>query len=182
MALNRDLDVEALCKAVDLCALREKRPAQGTPTRPSKPDLVRPLSMMDEATITPNLCDDAVTLQPQTHPTQCSSPSATLNQPLNVSQPLSTVLTLKPNPSGVVCFPKQRMVYNPRKPNMPPLYPCGVCHMEVYDYEPAILCEAGCNFWFHRACTKLTDILFDVYTHEVFTQWLCDRCTSSKNV
>lgn len=42
------------------------------------------------------------------------------------------------------------MVFNPQNPNAPPIYPCGVCHKEVHDNDQAILCESGCNFWFHR--------------------------------
>jgi len=46
--------------------------------------------------------------------------------------------------------PDQSMVFNPQNPNAPPIYPCGVCHKEVHDNDQAILCESGCNFWFHR--------------------------------
>lgn len=46
--------------------------------------------------------------------------------------------------------PDQPMVFNPQNPNAPPIYPCGVCHKEVHDNDQAILCESGCNFWFHR--------------------------------
>ena len=49
--------------------------------------------------------------------------------------------------------PDQPMVFNPRNPNAPPIYPCGICHKEVHDNDQAILCESGCNFWFHRVCT-----------------------------
>lgn len=46
--------------------------------------------------------------------------------------------------------PDQPMVFNPQNPNAPPIYPCGTCHKEVHDNDQAILCESGCNFWFHR--------------------------------
>ncbi|KAJ8981952.1 hypothetical protein NQ317_002124 [Molorchus minor] len=36
------------------------------------------------------------------------------------------------------------------EPERAPIYPCGVCHKEVHDNDQAILCESGCNFWFHR--------------------------------
>lgn len=42
------------------------------------------------------------------------------------------------------------MVFNPQNPNAPPIYPCGVCHKEVHDNDQGLLCESGCNFWFHR--------------------------------
>lgn len=44
----------------------------------------------------------------------------------------------------------QPMVFNPQNPNAPPIYPCGNCHKEVHDNDQAVLCESGCNFWFHR--------------------------------
>lgn len=42
------------------------------------------------------------------------------------------------------------MVFNPQNPNAPPIYPCGTCHKEVHDNDQGLLCESGCNFWFHR--------------------------------
>merc|ERR1712117_930041 len=54
----------------------------------------------------------------------------------------------------------QPMVFNPQNPNAPPIYPCGICHKEVHDNDQAILCESGCNFWFHRICTGLVEAAF----------------------
>lgn len=58
----------------------------------------------------------------------------------------------KPMPvsAGKIYPPDQPMVFNPQNPNAPPIYPCGVCHKEVHDNDQAMLCESGCNFWFHR--------------------------------
>lgn len=58
----------------------------------------------------------------------------------------------KPMPvgAGKIYPPNQPMVFNPQNPNAPPIYPCGVCHKEVHDNDQAMLCESGCNFWFHR--------------------------------
>jgi len=58
----------------------------------------------------------------------------------------------KPMPvsAGKIYPPDQPMVFNPQNPNAPPIYPCGICHKEVHDNDQAILCESGCNFWFHR--------------------------------
>lgn len=68
--------------------------------------------------------------------------------------------------------PDQPMVFNPQNPNAPPIYPCGVCHKEVHDNDQAILCESGCNFWFHRYLEKFLlrtlsyerKTLFNIYT------------------
>lgn len=58
----------------------------------------------------------------------------------------------KPMPvsAGKIYPENQPMVFNPQNPNAPPIYPCGVCHKEVHDNDQAVLCESGCNFWFHR--------------------------------
>lgn len=46
--------------------------------------------------------------------------------------------------------PNKSKVYNMQNPNAPPVYTCGLCHKEINDNDEAILCESGCNFWFHR--------------------------------
>jgi hypothetical protein len=74
------------------------------------------------------------------------------------------------------------MVFNPSNPNAPPIYPCGVCHKEVHDNEQAILCESGCNFWFHRTCSRLTEPAYLMLTQEVYAEWVCDKCVSTKNI
>lgn len=67
----------------------------------------------------------------------------------------------KPLPvsAGKVYPPDQPMVFNPQNPNAPPIYPCGICHKEVHDNDQAILCESGCNFWFHRYGLRLIFII-----------------------
>ncbi|XP_013406033.1 atrophin-1 isoform X3 [Lingula anatina] len=91
-----------------------------------------------------------------------------------------------PHPSGPnaqkVYPPNQPMVFNPSNPNAPPIYPCGICHKEVHDNDQAILCESGCNFWFHRICTGLTEAAYQMLTHEVYAEWVCDKCLTSKNI
>ncbi|KAI8434366.1 hypothetical protein MSG28_012421 [Choristoneura fumiferana] len=90
----------------------------------------------------------------------------------------------KPMPvsAGKIYPPDQPMVFNPQNPNAPPIYPCGVCHKEVHDNDQAILCESGCNFWFHRGCTGLTEPAFQLLTAEVYAEWVCDKCLHSKNI
>merc|ERR1711971_845547 len=78
--------------------------------------------------------------------------------------------------------PDQPMVFNPQNPNAPPIYPCGICHREVHDNDQAILCESGCNFWFHRVCTGLAEAAFHFLTQEIYAEWVCDRCFSQKEV
>lgn len=90
----------------------------------------------------------------------------------------------KPMPvsAGKIYPPDQPMVFNPQNPNAPPIYPCGICHKEVHDNDQAILCESGCNFWFHRICTGLTEAAYHLLTAEVYAEWVCDKCLQSKNI
>jgi hypothetical protein len=90
----------------------------------------------------------------------------------------------KPMPmqSGKMYPPDQPMVFNQQNPNAPPIYPCGVCHKEVHDNDQAIPCESGCNFWFHRICTGLTEAAYHFLTQEVYAEWVCDKCLNTKNI
>merc|ERR1719251_581142 len=76
----------------------------------------------------------------------------------------------------------QPMVFNPQNPNAPPISPCGICHKEVHDNDQAILCESGCNFWFHRVCTGLVEAAFHFLTQEIYAEWVCDKCFTQKDV
>lgn len=87
-----------------------------------------------------------------------------------------------PQSMGKIYPPNQSMVFNPANPNAPPIYPCGVCHKEVHENDQAILCESGCNFWFHRMCAGLTEPAFIMLTQEVYAEWVCDKCLNNKNI
>ena len=84
--------------------------------------------------------------------------------------------------TGKIYPPNQPMVFNPSNPNAPPIYPCGICHKEVHDNDQAILCESGCNFWFHRICTGLTEPAYQMLRHEVYAEWVCDNCLGVKSI
>lgn len=83
---------------------------------------------------------------------------------------------------GKMYPPGQPMVFNPQNPNAPPIYPCGMCHKEVNDNDEAVFCESGCNFFFHRTCVGLTEAAFQMLNKEVFAEWCCDKCVSSKHI
>ncbi|KAH9518411.1 hypothetical protein Btru_016763 [Bulinus truncatus] len=87
-----------------------------------------------------------------------------------------------PPQHGKIYPPNQPMVFNPSNPSAPPIYPCGVCHKEVHENDQAVLCESGCNFWFHRMCTGLTQEAFSMLKAEVYAEWACDKCLNSKNI
>ena len=84
--------------------------------------------------------------------------------------------------SGKVYPPNQPLVRNPSNQNAPPIYPCGICHKEVHDNDQAIMCESGCNFWFHRICTGLTEAAFLLLIKDAFAEWVCDSCLHNKKV
>ncbi|XP_076465868.1 uncharacterized protein LOC143297412 [Babylonia areolata] len=85
-------------------------------------------------------------------------------------------------PGGKMYPPNQPMIFNASNPSAPPIYPCGVCHKEVHENDQAILCESGCNFWFHRVCVGLTEDAFRMLKSEVYAEWVCDRCFTTKNI
>ncbi|XP_037507707.2 protein pygopus-like [Rhipicephalus sanguineus] len=159
-------------------------------------DSVQPLQITGHSeTIAASSSSDDADNSPQPG---ASPRPATLHQPPQSPQarmppvkapamsPSSAVQPHKPkssgNASGKVYSSSRRMVYDRGNPTAAPIYPCGVCHKAVEDYDEAILCDSGCNFWFHRACTDLTNDAFDMFTREAFTEWVCDRCASSRNV
>ncbi|KAK4871513.1 hypothetical protein RN001_015637 [Aquatica leii] len=115
-----------------------------------------------------------------------NTPNGTIGPPLNNNFMISPMNNMysKPMPvsAGKVYPADQPMVFNSQNPNAPPIYPCGVCHKEVHDNDQAILCESGCNFWFHRGCTGLTEAAFQLLTAEVYAEWVCDKCLASKNI
>jgi hypothetical protein len=103
-------------------------------------------------------------------------PSSHPNMMGPVQSPLSVMSNEKVYPPG------QPMVFNSQNPSAPPIYPCGVCHKEVNDNDQAILCESGCNFWFHRICTGLAETAFHFLTQEIYAEWVCDKCFTAKDV
>lgn len=123
---------------------------------------------------------------PMPAPMGMNTPNGPMGGPINnnfMMTPMNNMYT-KPMPvsAGKVYPADQPMVFNSQNPNAPPIYPCGICHKEVHDNDQAILCESGCNFWFHRGCTGLTEAAFQLLTAEVYAEWVCDKCLQSKNI
>ncbi|CAO1395227.1 unnamed protein product [Diamesa hyperborea] len=125
------------------------------------------------------------------NPNSIGSP---MNSMPGIGSPMGNTIS-RPNAMGMYGGPKpmpvsagkiypsdQPMVFNPQNPNAPPIYPCGVCHKEVHDNDQGLLCESGCNFWFHRACSGLTEAAYQLIHNEVYAEWCCDKCLSSKNI
>ncbi|XP_022915513.1 protein pygopus-like [Onthophagus taurus] len=123
---------------------------------------------------------------PMPGPMGMNAPNGPMGGPMNnnfMMTPMNNMYS-KPMPvsAGKVYPADQPMVFNSQNPNAPPIYPCGICHKEVHDNDQAILCESGCNFWFHRGCTGLTETAFQFLTAEVYAEWVCDKCLASKNI
>ncbi|XP_038078338.1 protein pygopus-like [Patiria miniata] len=64
----------------------------------------------------------------------------------------------------------------------PPIFICGICRMDIHEGEETILCESGCNMWFHRVCTGLTEAAYSLLTTEQLAEWACDRCIREKKI
>ena len=80
-------------------------------------------------------------------------------------------------------YPNQPMVFNPQNPNVPPIYNCGVCHREVQgENDQGIMCESGCNYWFHRVCVNMMPEAFDFLKKEIYAEWCCDNCYQTKRI
>ncbi|XP_055327666.1 protein pygopus-like [Paramacrobiotus metropolitanus] len=82
-----------------------------------------------------------------------------------------------PDAAGNTIYPEDKfMVFNSQNPNAPPIYPCGRCHKEVHENDQTVFCESGCNFWFHRACTGLTEAANKYLAMEHYAEWICENC------
>lgn len=62
------------------------------------------------------------------------------------------------------------------------VYPCGICKRNVDDNDDAILCETGCGLWYHRVCTGLTGLAYNLLTSEDNAEWVCNACIASKTI
>ena len=112
-------------------------------------------------------------------------PEPPFSMPMHIRKPGSPMMDLPPGgpPGGGKLYaPNQNMVFNQANPNAPPIYPCGICRKEVHDSDQAVFCESGCNFWYHRLCTGLTEAAYAMLRSEVYAEWVCDRCLSSGNI
>ncbi|XP_054707341.1 LOW QUALITY PROTEIN: protein pygopus-like [Uloborus diversus] len=158
----------------------KKRRTVNTPNHasPALQDLIppQPLTGFGETIVASNPFDDTI---------PASAATTVPNMPVSgLTHMTGPPMHNKPVPisSGKIYPPDQCMVFNPQNPNAPPIYPCGICHKEVHDNDQGILCESGCNFWFHRICTGLSDAAFHLLTAEVYAEWVCDKCLSTKNI
>lgn len=79
-------------------------------------------------------------------------------------------------------FPQGTVEMNRSSLEIDPVYPCGICKREVNDNDDAIFCETGCAQWYHRVCTGLTELAYDLLTAEENAEWVCDNCIATKSV
>lgn len=75
-----------------------------------------------------------------------------------------------------------RELTRPPDLRLDPVYPCGICKREVNDNDDAIFCETGCAQWYHRVCTGLTELAYDLLTAEENAEWVCDNCIATKSI
>lgn len=83
---------------------------------------------------------------------------------------------------GMMYPSDQPLIRNSQNQNAPPTYQCGGCHQEIAENDAALLCEAGCNYFYHQLCAGLTDLAFSLVKKDVFVEWACDACASTKNL
>lgn len=62
------------------------------------------------------------------------------------------------------------------------VYPCGGCGREVRDDDEAIFCESGCEQWYHRECTGMSELAYNLLTTEDSAEWVCDKCIANKYI
>ncbi|GAV08431.1 hypothetical protein RvY_18120 [Ramazzottius varieornatus] len=77
---------------------------------------------------------------------------------------------------------KKRLTLNVQNPNTPPVVFCGGCNKEVHESEPAVLCESGCNFWYHRLCSGLSDLAYPIIATDPYSEWCCDKCAQRGDI
>ena len=59
----------------------------------------------------------------------------------------------------------------------PLLYSCQDCQQEIHENMQAIQCRIGCGFWFHRACSGLTEKAFLLLVEQGnIVRWICHHC------
>ncbi|KAG1658738.1 Protein pygopus [Nymphon striatum] len=143
---------------------------------PSMPELIPPpLSSYGDTVVASNPFDDTPPMSMYTTPMQ-------MNHNMPPMPPMPGVppqmypgapMHCKPVPvsTGKIYPSDQPMVFNPQNPSAPPIYPCGVCHKEVHENEHALICESGCNFWFHRVCIGMTEAAFYMIQNEIYAEW-----------
>ena len=111
-----------------------------------------------------------------------SVPPGMPQQPYSPGMPVSMQSSMAPTMSSRIYPADQPVVFNHSNPHAPPIYPCGTCHKEISDTDQAVLCESGCNFWFHRQCSGLTEPAFQLLSREVYAEWACDTCLRTKSI
>lgn len=82
----------------------------------------------------------------------------------------------------MILFSQGTVEMNRSSLEIDPVYPCGICKREVNDNDDAIFCETGCAQWYHRVCTGLTELAYDLLTAEENAEWVCDNCIATKSV
>ena len=73
-------------------------------------------------------------------------------------------------------MPGQSLILNPEDPNSASIYPCGKCQCEVHVEEQAIICQAGCDFWYHLNCTDLSQFAYEQLCNIPNSLFVCDSC------
>lgn len=104
------------------------------------------------------------------------------NQPNQPPPPMPQHGRPMPHMQGMMYSSDQPLIRNSQNQNAPPVYNCGGCHNEIGENDQALLCEAGCNWWYHQLCTGMTDFAFSLVKDDVYVEWACDNCAAKGNL
>ena len=55
-------------------------------------------------------------------------------------------------------------------------YPCGICEIKLTENDPSIMCEGGCESWFHLPCANMSEDEFQTIINNSNAFWECAAC------
>lgn len=68
-----------------------------------------------------------------------------------------------------------------QQPQQPSIY-CAECKQPIYPNDSRIMCRAGCESYYHRHCSGLIELAYEMLLNESFAEWACNWCVSSNRL
>lgn len=153
-------------------------PGMGTPS-PRPPPLYQPQGGLFQAGYGPD--GGPVMIKASPTPPQVAGPSPGLQQQHQHIGPAS--MQQQP-PMGM----PDQMSYQQQQPQQQPqqlqrqqqmLVYCAECRQPIYQNEPKMMCRAGCDSYYHRSCSGLSELACELLLRESSAEWVCNRCVCS---
>jgi len=122
---------------------------------------------------------------PQPHPNQryfapAPPPPAYMSPPPAGPQQPNQSQALQGPPPQPQPQPQQQHQQQAPPQQQPIVAYCAECRQPVYAAEPKIACRAGCESYYHRHCSGLTELACDLLLREQSAEWACNRCICSE--